>query len=118
MQKIKECTSALEGRVRDFEDNAIHLKEDVALLCSKTNTHSMKARDVRNRLRCSTLRFIVIPVHAEGTRQFIKSWLCNTFGTEDLSAQFVVEIADGVPSHLLSSGNCPRPFLIKLLNFN
>lgn len=102
MQKLRDCTVALEGRVSMIEDDMAPLQSDMRHVQSLTSAHAAKLEDMENRLRRNNIRAVGIPERAEGKNPvaFIEHWLTETFGREPFSQMFSVERAHRVPAIL------------------
>lgn len=119
MQKLRDRTAALEGRVGSLEDEWQPLQRDVKYLQTVSSANAARLEDMENRLRRNNVRAVGIPEKSEGKNpvHFIESWLLDTFGKESFSPMFAVERAHRVPARPPPPGAPPRPFLFKLLNY-
>lgn len=119
MQKLRDRTAALEGRMSTIEDDVAPLKHEVRQVQNLTSTHAACLEDMENRLRRNNVLAVGIPERAEGKNPvaFIERWLNETFGKEAFSHLFAVERAHCVPARPPHPGEPPRLFLFKFLNF-
>lgn len=118
VQKIRERTAALEGRVSEAADDIHHLQADLGTT-SRTSTLAYdRVEDLENRLRRNNLRVVGVPEKIEGSSaaEFIETWLRGKFGATVLSPLFAVERAHRVPMRPLPPGNPPRAMLVRILN--
>lgn len=119
MQKLHECTSAVEGRISTLEDEWQPLQRDVKYTHSMAAANASRLEDMENRLRRDNVRTVGIPEKAEGKNPvaFIEAWLTGTFGKDAFSSMFAVERAHRVPTRPPPQGAPPRAFLFRLLNY-
>lgn len=119
VQKVRECTTALEGPLCDLEDKIQPISMDVKNAMKKIYINTRKLKDLENCLQCNNLRMLGLPEQGEGANptEFAEIWLWEILGKEHLSITFSVERAHHVPTRPLPSGSPPRPFLKWLLNY-
>lgn len=66
MQKLKERTSALEGRLGTVEDDMAPMQRDLKYNCHLTEQHAARLDEMENRMRRNNVRSLGIPERAEG----------------------------------------------------
>lgn len=118
VQKIRERTAALEGRVGEVADDVLHLKTDLGSTTRKTDAAYDRVEDLENRLRRNNLRLVGVPEKEEGSNptEYVERWLLNTFQDMGLSPLFAIERAHRVPMRPLPPGHPPRAILARVLN--
>lgn len=116
MQKRRDRTAALEGRMSNVENEVAPLQRQLHHVQSHTAGDTAHIEDMENRLRHNNVRAVGIPEKAEGNNPvaFKENWLTNTFG-EDSFKMFTVESAHRVPAKPPRPGEPPH-LLFKLLN--
>ena len=120
MQKLRERTAAVEGRVSSLEDDMAPLQRKVKHTALLSAQQAARLDDLENRMRRSNIRAIGIPERVEGKDPvaFIEQWLLSTFGQESFTSMFSVERAHRVPMRPLPPGAPPpRTFIFKFLNY-
>lgn len=118
VQKIRERTAALEGRVSEIGDDMQHLQHDLGANTRKTDAAYDRTEDLENRLRRNNLRLVGVPEREEGSNatEFVERWLADKFKDTNLSPLFAVERAHRVPMRPPPPGNPPRAILARILN--
>ncbi|XP_073467611.1 uncharacterized protein [Aquarana catesbeiana] len=66
LQKIRERTTAVEGRVSDMEDQMPPLTRDVRIATQQAFQALNKTDDIENRLRCNNVRIVGLTEKMEG----------------------------------------------------
>ena len=66
MQKLRERTSALEGRVSTVEDDMVPMQRDLNYNCHLTEQHAARLDEMENRMRRNNVRALGISERAEG----------------------------------------------------
>lgn len=66
MQKLRECTSALEGCLSTLEDELQPLQRDVRYVQPVASTYAARLEDMENHLRQNNVWAVGIPERAEG----------------------------------------------------
>lgn len=66
IQKIREKTTAVEGRVSDMEDYMPHLNREVRVAAQQAHQAFDKTDDIENRLRRNNVRIVGLPEKVEG----------------------------------------------------
>lgn len=119
LQKIRERTTAVEGRVSEVEDQLPPLNRDVRMATQNAFQALNKTDEIENRLRRNNVRIVGLPEKVEGRdpTTFIEEWLQEVFGKEAFSSIYTVERAHRVPPRPLPPGNPPRSMLARLLNY-
>lgn len=88
LQKVRECTTELEGRVSGVGDAITPMKQEIELLKVKVEIQNDKLEDLENRLRRNNVRIIDrkprSPERSEGNsrRDFLEKCLQEIFGKE------------------------------------
>lgn len=119
LQKIRERTTAAEGRISDIEDQLPPLARDTRAAAQQAAQNTAKTDDIENRLRRNNVRIVGLPEKVEGRdpTTFVEDWLLETFGKEAFSAIFAVERAHRTPPRPPQPGNRPRSMLARILNY-
>lgn len=94
IQKIRERTSAVEGRVSDMEDQMPPLNRDVRMATQQAFQALNKTDNMENLTR-SNVCIVGLPEKVEGRdpTAFIEGWLQVVFGKEVFSPIYTVELA-------------------------
>lgn len=119
MQKLRDRTTALEGRLSTLEDDWAPIQREVHYNSIAVDKEAAHIDDMENRMRRNNVRAISIPEKTEGKNpvQFTEPWLLQIYGKDSFSPMFCVERAHRLPMRPLPSGNPPHTFLFKLLNY-
>lgn len=109
MQKVQECTSALEGRVSKIENEMGPLQHDLKAVGLETNHCADRIDDLENRLRRNNVRILGLPELMEGRNptECIAQWLLDVFDRQNFTPFFAVERAHRIPVRPLPLGNVP-----------
>lgn len=70
MQKLRERTAAIEGRISAVEDDIAPMQRDLQYNCHLTAQHAACLDDLENRMRCNNVRALGIPERTEGKISF------------------------------------------------
>lgn len=87
MQKVRERTSALEGRVGSLEDEFAPVRRDVLANHGVVQRHANRIDDMENRLRRNNIRILGLPVEIQWN---LSNWLFTTFEEKNFTPFFVV----------------------------
>ena len=119
IQKMRERTTAVEGRISDLEDRMPPLIRETQNTSRLARAVDMRAEDFENRLRRNNVRIVGLPEKVEGRdpTQFVEQWMAEVFGKDSFTHLYAVERAHRVPTRPLPPGNPPRPILARLLNY-
>lgn len=119
LQKIRERTTSVEGRISDMKDQMPPLTRDTRTALQQAAQATAKTEDIENRLRRNNVRTVGLPEKVEGRypTAFIEQWLQDIFGKEAFTSLFAVERAHRTPPRPLPPGNLPRSMLARLLNY-
>lgn len=114
MQKLRERTSAVEGRISTLEEEWQPLQRDVKYTHSMTVANASMLEDMENRLCRNNMHAVGIPEKAEGKNPvaFIEAWLSDMFGEDTFSSMFAVERAHRVPTPPATTGSTPKILLV------
>lgn len=117
-QKICERTTAVETRVGELEDSIPLIKKDTHLIKTQTRDQNQRMEEMENRQRRNNVRILGLPEQEEGQSAvtFFEKWLMDIFGVEGFSKTFAIERAHRIRSRAPSTGDRPRPIIIRLLN--
>lgn len=82
LQKIRERTFTVEGRVSDTEDQMSSLNRDVKIATQQAFQAHSKTYDIENRLRRNNICIVGLPKKVGGLdpTELIESWLQEVFG--------------------------------------
>lgn len=92
MQKLRDCTAAIEGRVCTLEDDWAPIQRDVHYNTVTVAKQAARIDDMKNRMQKNIWSIGILektdgknPVH------FIEQWLLRTYGKDVFSSMFCVE---------------------------
>lgn len=119
IQKIRERTTAVEGRISEVEDILPPLTRDTRSALQQAAQANAKNDDIENHLRRNNVRIVGLPEKVEGRdpTAFTEMWLQHIFCKDAFTALFTVERAHRTPLRPLPPGNPPRSMLARLLNY-
>lgn len=119
LQKIRECTTAVESRVSEIEDQVPPLARDTNSAYQMAKEANDRADDLENRLRRNKIRIVGLPEKVEGRdpTAYLESWLLDIVARM-FPPLFAVEHTHRAPSRPPQPGGTPRPMLAKLLHYH
>lgn len=119
LQKVRERTTTLEGRVSLVEDDLNPFKWEIITVREQKINYDKKMDDMENRMQRKKVRIVGLPERSEGLDPvaFLEKWFKDLFGEDTFSTFFTLERAHRVPFRPPPPGCPPRSLLVKMLYY-